>query len=168
MLLVTIPLLGVMCSPVSISTLRGIIPPSLYFRSALLLFFLGVSSSTAFATVTGFFESGLVANGESLASLLQKWSRISASAQSLESPRGCVAMSRILVTGRSSKETEAALALVPEDILGSSKPDFPGGLPLLADSSPPNRVASSNQEYGNPSWKCSQICSKQQFRFRVH
>ncbi|XP_011037030.1 PREDICTED: uncharacterized protein LOC105134349 [Populus euphratica] len=91
---------------------------------------------------------------------------MSSSAQSLGSPRGCVRISRILVTGISSNDPEAVFVLLPEGMLSSTNPDFPPGLPPLADSSSPSNLAAiSSQEYGNPSWKRSQICSKRQSWF---
>jgi len=162
MLLVTTPLLGVMHSPITVSSACVILPPSLCFWSALVLFFF-------LATVTGLllFENGSVNMGVCSMVLLQNDTSMSSSAQSLGSPRGCIRISRILVTGISSNDTEAVFVLMPEDVLSSTNPDFPLGLPPLADSSPCNLVAISSQEYGNPSWKRSQICSKRQSWFWV-
>lgn len=162
MLLVTTPLLGVMHSPITVSSVSLILPPSLCFWSALVLFLF-------LATVTGLllFENGSVNMGVCSMVLLQNDPSMSSSAQSLGSPRGCIRISRILVTGISSKDTEAVFVLMPEDVLSSTNPDFPLGLPPLADSSPRNLAAISSQEYGNPSWKRSQICSKRQSWFWV-
>ena len=162
MLLVTTPLLGVMHSPITVSSVCVILPPSLCFWSALVLFFF-------LATVTGLllFENGSVNMGVCSMVLLQNDPSMSSSAQSLGSPRGCIRISRILVTGISSKDTEAVFVLMPEDVLSSTNPDFPLGLPPLADSSLRNLAAISSQEYGNPSWKRSQICSKRQSCFEL-